>query len=568
MVGYLCKYTPIHILESFGEKTIRLQPSIHSFNKSDSLMHPNMCFYSKSALEYILNSDITELVLVNCCDSIRRLYDVLKNQNRFNFIHLIDLPHKDRCCSINLFKSEILKFISHFEEYSGKTFSSMKLMEVLENYNENIVKKAEYKNKNKINIALLGARVTPSLADFIYNCGSNVKFNFTCTGDNFLYDNISDKEDILDFYVHALLNSFPCLRMVNLQKRYEILNENMGEIDGIIYHTLKFCDFYSYEYAKLKNRINIPILKIETDYTEQCEGQMKTRIEAFIETLKSKQSTESKNPFSRYVNKLSTSKIVMGIDSGSTSTNVVILNENKKVLGYSVTRTGAKSSVGVDKAIKLALKNSNLKLKDISYIVSTGYGRVSIPFANESITEITCHAKGAFFLNQEIRSIIDIGGQDSKAIKLDDKGNIVDFAMNDKCAAGTGRFLEMMARTLEISIEEMGPLSLNSKENLTITSMCSVFAESEVISLIALNKDKSDIIHGLCSSIANRTISLLDRIKRQGAYIMTGGVAKNIGVVKAIEERLGEKIFIPDEPEIVGALGAALIALEKQKLLD
>lgn len=563
MIGYLCKYTPIHILESFDEEPIKLESFVHSFDKSDSVMHPNMCFYSKSTLEYVLNSDISAIILVNCCDSIRRLYDVLKNQNKFKFIHLIDLPHKDICCSIDLFKYELLKLIAHLEEYSGKTFDSNRLRKILKNHKEKTSGKVAH--KDGVSIALLGARTTPFLVDFIEECDVNVKFNFTCTGDNSFYNDISYGEDALSFYAQAVLKSFPCLRMVNLEKRYDALNESKNQIDGIVYHTLKFCDFYSYEYAKLKSKVDIPILKIETDYTEQSEGQMKTRIEAFIEALKSKQSTELECNSSINVDKIYKPRTVMGIDSGSTSTNVVILSDTAQILGYSVVRTGAKSSVGVDNAINLALKKANLKFKDISYIISTGYGRVSIPFANESITEITCHAKGSFFLNPMVKTIIDIGGQDSKAIKLDDNGNITDFAMNDKCAAGTGRFLEMMAKTLEVPIDEMGRLSLNWKKDISITSMCSVFAESEVISLIATNKEKSDIIHGLCNSIASRTIALADRVKRQGSYIMTGGVAKNVGVVKALEEKLGDKIFIPAEPEIVGALGAALIALDRQK---
>jgi predicted CoA-substrate-specific enzyme activase len=199
----------------------------------------------------------------------------------------------------------------------------------------------------------------------------------------------------------------------------------------------------------------------------------------------------------------------------------------------------------------------------VDFIISTGYGRVSIPFADQNVTEITCHAKAAYFINSDTRTIIDIGGQDSKVIRLDSSGNVKDFSMNDKCAAGTGRFLEMMARTLEISIESMGEESLKWKEDIDITSMCTVFAESEVISLIAENKDKADIIHGISKSIANRVFSHIGRLGEQGGYMMTGGVAKNKGVISAIEEKLREKLYIPEKPEIMGALGAALIALEK-----
>ena len=225
-------------------------------------------------------------------------------------------------------------------------------------------------------------------------------------------------------------------------------------------------------------------------------------------------------------------------------------------------RTGAKSGESAERILHSVLEKANLKREDIDTIISTGYGRVSIPFADENVTEISCHGKGANYCNPKVRTILDIGGQDSKVIKLNEKGEVIDFVMNDKCAAGTGRFLEMMARTLEIDISELGPISLDWKEDITISSMCSVFAESEVISLIALNKEKCDIAHGIHKAIAAKAFSLLKRVGLEGEFMMTGGVAKNPGVVKAVEEKIQDKLFIAKEPEIVGALGAALYALD------
>lgn len=562
MIGYVCKYTPIDILKSFGEETVKIDPSISNFNTSDALMHPNMCFYSKSVLEYLVKNKINKIVLVNCCDSIRRLYDVLKAQNTFEFIHLIDVPHKNSCCAVNLFKNELTRFINHYEHFSGKIFNNDVFKKIIKT--KSLCKTNKVK-PHSINLAILGARCKPSLVKMIENYNVNIYNNFTCTGDNDLNLNINDTGDILFQYANALLKTFPCLRMADLNKRYDVLQENKNNIDGIIYHTIKFCDFYSYEYAKLKNKIETPLLKIETDYTKQSEGQLKTRIEAFLESLKVHKASSTnviREDNSTSNNNLKEKRLVMGIDSGSTSTNAVLMNEDNEIIAYSVVRTGAKSSLGAKKAKMDILKKSNLSFHDISYTISTGYGRISIPFANESITEITCHAKGANFINPNIRTIIDIGGQDSKAIRIDSMGNVTDFAMNDKCAAGTGKFLEMMAKTLEISIDEMGPLSLNWKEQINISSMCSVFAESEVISLIAKDKEISDIIHGLCDSISNKTLSLVNRIKGKELFMMTGGVAKNIGVVKNLEEKLGCTLFVPKEPEIVGAIGAAKIALE------
>ncbi len=400
--------------------------------------------------------------------------------------------------------------------------------------------------KSTESIAILGARLKDDVIEKITNsCTANV-INFTCTGEERVF-NIEAKDNLLKSYAESLLNLTPCMRMA--EDRSKLINK---ELKGIIYNTIKFCDFYSYEYAELKSRADIPLLKIETDYNDSNSGQILTRIDAFLESTGIKKMEKQKAKKGYFV----------GVDSGSTSTNVVIIDENKNIISYSIIPTGPKALESAFKAFEIALNSAGLQKKDITSIVATGYGRVSIPFADRIVTEITCHGKGAFFIDNAIRTVIDIGGQDSKVIRLDDSGNVIDFVMNDKCSAGTGRFLEVMARTLGISIEEMANVHKEVKENITITSMCTVFAESEVISLIAQNKDQRDIIHALNKAVASKAVSLVDRIGREGKYMMTGGVAKNQGVVYAIESRLGEKLIIPFEPQIIGALGAALISLE------
>lgn len=301
------------------------------------------------------------------------------------------------------------------------------------------------------------------------------------------------------------------------------------------------------------------MLLLETDYTKQSYGQILTRIEAFLESL----GKDAIKPVKKMEGK--NGMYVLGIDSGSTSTNAVIMDQDRNITAFSVVRTGAKSGESADKVLEEVLEKASLSREDISWIVSTGYGRVSIPFADENVTEISCHGKGAHYFNPKIRTILDIGGQDSKAIRLSENGEVKDFVMNDKCAAGTGRFLEMIARTLEISLDEMGALALTSTENIEITSMCSVFAESEVISLIANNKEKNDIANGICNAIANKAYGLLRRAGMEPDFMMTGGVAKNPGVVRAVERKLGADLYICQEPEIVGATGAALYALEQMQ---
>lgn len=553
MIGYVCKYTPVHIIESFGEKAVRIDPNVRNFDKADSIMHPNICTYAKAVLQECINSSIYNVVLVNCCDSIKRLYDVLLENPKFKFVYLIDVPRKKSRASDIIMKNRILKFIKSMEQFTGKKFEKSKFIDIV---NSEINKK-KFKHSN-INIAVIGSRIRKSTIKQIENMGASVDFNFTCTGNFERTTTLSEKEDFLLNYSSFLLNAFPCMRMVDNRDRIKVLNENLENIDGIIYHTMKFCDVYSFEYAEIKDSISVPMLKIETDYTEKGSEQMKTRIEAFIETINAKNSEKSVKPaiLNPYEN-----SIVAGIDSGSTTTNVVIMDSNKKILSYSIVKTGAKSRNGAESAMKEALDKAGINRDKIFKIISTGYGRVNIPFADEEVTEITCHGKAAYFLNDSIRTIIDIGGQDSKAISLDDKGNVIDFAMNDKCAAGTGRFLEMMSNVLEVPLNEMGERSLNWSEDIDITSVCTVFAESEVVSLIAQNKEIPDIIHGLNKSVASKTASLVNRIGRKECYMMTGGVAKNIGVVKCIEDYIGSKLFVPEEPQIIGALGAAIIAL-------
>lgn len=252
-----------------------------------------------------------------------------------------------------------------------------------------------------------------------------------------------------------------------------------------------------------------------------------------------------------------------GVDIGSLSAEAVIIDE-EKILSYSLIPTGAESAKTAQKAMEKALEPlSPLALKDIKYIVSTGYGRVIVPFARREITEISCHAKGAHYFFPSIRTILDMGGQDCKAIKCDSKGKLVDFVMNDKCAAGTGRFLEIVARALDLPLDEIGSLSLRAEQECAISSRCAVFAKSEALSLNRSGTPKEEILAGVHEAISQRMIELLSRVGIEKDFAITGGVAKNPGVVKKIEQKIGLPVFIPSEPQIIGALGAALFAREK-----
>ena len=251
----------------------------------------------------------------------------------------------------------------------------------------------------------------------------------------------------------------------------------------------------------------------------------------------------------------------LGLDIGSITTKAAIL-EDGRLLGTKVVFTGYNAENAGKRAVDELLAKLGISPEEIEKIVSTGYGRNSVTLADKAVTEITCHAKGAHYLNPHIRSIIDIGGQDSKTIVIDEDGKVKDFAMNDKCAAGTGRFLEVMARALEVDLGEFGNISLTAEKPSKISSLCTVFAESEVISLISKGEVRPNIIAGIHESIAARVGVMAHRTGVREPVMMTGGVAKNSGVVKALEEKLGLSIEVSVNAQENGAIGAAVLAAE------
>jgi (R)-2-hydroxyacyl-CoA dehydratese activating ATPase len=216
----------------------------------------------------------------------------------------------------------------------------------------------------------------------------------------------------------------------------------------------------------------------------------------------------------------------------------------------------------MDECIEETLAKAGVSFEKIGKIVATGYGRVSCKIAHKEISEITCHGKGAYFSMPGARTIIDIGGQDSKVISLSDNGKVIDFVMNDKCAAGTGRFLEVMAQALQVPLSEFGEVSKKSGRVVEISNTCTVFAESEVISLMARQEPKENIIAGLHKSIASRVIALAKRLRIEEEIALTGGVALNDGVRRALEAAAGKKISVPANPQLIGSLGAAIHAFE------
>ncbi len=254
---------------------------------------------------------------------------------------------------------------------------------------------------------------------------------------------------------------------------------------------------------------------------------------------------------------------VAGIDAGSTYTKAAIMDDENNLIGTAITMTGVRINEAADKVFEMVLSKTGLSRDDIKFVVGTGYGRFKITFGDTQVTEISCHAKGAHYLFPNTRTVLDMGGQDTKAIRINEKGEVIDFVMNDKCAAGTGRFIEGAAKALGLELSQVGPISLTSKNPTKISSTCAVFAESEVLEQLAWGHSIEDILYGVHLSIANRAIGLLRRVGIVPEITFTGGVSLNDGMAKALEELLKMKVNRSPLTMYCGAIGAALFANEK-----
>ena len=542
---YVCKYTPLELLKALGADPVLLDRAPENFDLADQVAHPNLCGFGKAVLQAVQAGGVKELVLVNCCDTIRSVYDILAEYGDLDFLYLLDLLHGSGGCSVDHARDRLLDLAAAYAAYKGTEFDREAFFAAFD----------PYEPVRGPHIAVLGAHVEQELFGLIQKAMPLPAENATCANNRY----VAPPEDAEDFpalmtaYARTLLGQLPCMRMTDKTARRALYNS--PDLAGVVYHTIKFCDYYGFEYADIKERLPVPILKLETDGTRQSREQLRTRLEAFAEGFD--------RPDDSPVRKNAGGKgYFAGIDSGSTTTDVVILDRERNIAARVILPTGAGAEKGAARALEQALAQAGLKETDLTATVTTGYGRSAIEMGEKSVTEITCHARGAHFLNPEVRTVIDIGGQDSKVIRLDETGGVASFVMNDKCAAGTGRFLEMMAKTLELSLEEISTIGLDWREDITISSMCTVFADSEVVSLVARNKALPDIVYGLNKSVASRAAALFRRVKGEPAVMMTGGVARNAGVVKAIEEALSLPLYIHEDAQVCGALGAALFAAD------
>ncbi|MFO1218688.1 MAG: acyl-CoA dehydratase activase [Burkholderiaceae bacterium] len=257
-----------------------------------------------------------------------------------------------------------------------------------------------------------------------------------------------------------------------------------------------------------------------------------------------------------------------GVDVGSTQTKAVILDDDCRIAARCLIDTGANVTAAAQKAFDAACLDGSIEPGAVRYVVGTGYGRYKVTFGDKQVTEISCHGRGAVHMFPDTRTVIDMGGQDSKAIRVGADGEIVDFCMNDKCAAGTGRFLGAAAKALGLSLDELGPAALRAAKSVRISTTCTVFAESEVLSWLGKGRSVEDILWGVHKSIATRSFGLLRRVGIAERITFTGGVARNPGMVKALEEALGKTLNVSEDSHYMGALGAALFARDALRAGD
>jgi (R)-2-hydroxyacyl-CoA dehydratese activating ATPase len=252
-----------------------------------------------------------------------------------------------------------------------------------------------------------------------------------------------------------------------------------------------------------------------------------------------------------------------GIDVGSTQTKAVLMDTSRAIIARTLIPTGANVRVAGQRALDAILAEAGVSRGDLAYCVGTGYGRYKIEAGDAQVTEISCHARGAQMIFPLTRTVIDMGGQDTKAIRTGPDGNVLDFCMNDKCAAGTGRFLAAAAECLGLSLDEIGEISLKGTKPIKLTSVCTVFVESDIMSYMAQKKKVEDILAGVHQAIAARTIGLVRRVGIEEEITFTGGVARNIGMIRALEDKLGKRVNVGPDSHFMGALGAALFAMDK-----
>lgn len=565
-VPVFCSLIPTEFLVAKGFQPVFVTAEMLGEERASEYhcaFHENLCSYAKTIYDYLLRheNEFGLIVIPASCDAMKKLYNALIPKIPAEKLCFFDHPQRKTAGSVKMLVSELKRLdgkCRHCDEHSEEAIQRRQLTSL-----DCRVVSPWLTPRNDITpkIAVTGSNVPmETIRDSLAKFGFEAVFLNHCLDKSYPDESLMalvQKGD-LTAYAEGFLQKNSCPRTDDVGYKKNIVRQVRGSgIKGMIFNSLKFCDLQPFDLKFFREELGeeFPLLMIEHELTANNEGQTMTRLDAFFERLQNKLGTTKKG---RSIARTGTHFV--GVDSGSHAAKLVCIDSDRKIVCREVLPTGTSVKKSAEDLMARLGSMHGIREKDIARIVATGYGRNKIAFADDVITEISCHALGAHYILGRDGTVIDIGGQDSKAIRIDKNGGVVRFAMNDKCAAGTGRFLEVISERLGLTLEEFSELAFRAKKAVAISSMCSVFAESEVISLIASGEPKDEIAKGIHRAIAERTIALAKRIDGAPPYYMAGGVAKNKGLVKELEECLGTELKVIEHPQFSGALGAALMA--------
>lgn len=570
-IPYFCSYIPVELLTACGHEVVDIslfENEKYSLTYSCSL-HDNICSYAKYLFSKITDDghEFDFVIVPKVCDAMKQLHASLCYSGKIDSF-LLDVPGRTGDQSAKYLSAQymsLLKKIAPDFTGAGKR-----------NTGDARASSAHLLNSDKIDscpvkIGIAGSSYSPALfrdifkkfnagSVFLRHCGHGI----VPSGERPFSPAASLEEELLQLARYSLQNSICPRSDGGSLTNYIIAEIEKQQLAGLIFTTLKFCDFYAFELEKLKNILpaGFPCLYLENDLSINSDEQNVTRIEAFMEKMTPAKPATKKSR----ARAVAPSEIFsIGLDVGSTTTKAIMLKNGQEIIASIMIPTSINMKDSADAAFGKLIEQSAVPEDKIFRTIYTGYGRTAFP-DREQTTEITCHAAGVHFLKPQAGTIIDIGGQDSKAIRIDEAGNVLRFAMNDKCAAGTGRFLESMVQRMNINFARFSDLSLAADHPTPISSMCSVFAESEVVSLMTKGVPVGSIARGLNFAIAERVCALVRKIQGEAPFILTGGLSLNAGFTGELSNALACRVTIFAQAQLAGAIGAAVIAGRQESI--
>lgn len=566
-IPYFCSYIPAALLEALGHELqdISLFTEETCGLEYSCALHDNLCSYAKYLYRKILAEEKGfELAVVpNSCDAMKKLHTALARTGRMPAF-LLDIPRRSGEEAAAYLAAQ---YASLLAAIAPDIAPGELLRRLRDRGSARISPPAETRGDDAappLRIGIAGSSYAPAFfrtalarysagAVFLRHCGYG---RVPAPPAEAVAASLAEQ---LFRMAESTLQHTLCPRSDRGGLTDYLLAETRAQrLVGLVFTSLKFCDFYAFEFERIRRRLpdDFPLLYLENDLSVGNDEQNRTRIEAFLEKIRSGGTAEMPRPPAAAPPQPG---MALGLDIGSAATKGVLLKDGGQILAAVILPTSLDMRDGAEAAIAALLREGGMIRREGVRICLTGYGRTA--FADrEQVTEITCHALGVHFLRPAGATVIDVGGQDSKAIRIDAAGRVLRFAMNDKCAAGTGRFLESMVKRMNIGFADFSALSLAAAEATPISSMCSVFAESEVVSLMARGVPAASIARGLNAAVAARIRGLVGKIQGGPPFVLTGGMAQNPGFIRELETALASPVTVFAQSQLAGAIGAALTA--------